>query len=115
MRPPSTTMPSTVWLKRKSTPLLRAWSAKALVKRKQSPVSSMDRRKPLARQSRAWARLGSTDASWSAATDEGWVFLAVVIDLFSRQVVGWSLREEMAPDIVIDALRMAWFKRHPGK
>lgn len=49
------------------------------------------------------------------ATDEGWLFLAVVIDLFSRQVVGWSLRENMTRDIVMDALRMAWFRRHPGK
>jgi putative transposase len=49
------------------------------------------------------------------ATDEGWLFLAVVIDLFSRQVVGWSMREHMTSDIVIDALRMAWFKRHPGQ
>jgi putative transposase len=49
------------------------------------------------------------------ATDEGWLFLAVVIDLFSRQVVGWSMREDMTRDIVIDALRMAWFKRHPSK
>ena len=49
------------------------------------------------------------------ATDEGWLFLAVVIDLFSRQVVGWSLRDDMKSNIVIDALRMAWFKRHPGK
>jgi transposase InsO family protein len=49
------------------------------------------------------------------ATDEGWLFLAVVIDLFSRRVVGWSLREDMTRDIVIDALRMAWFKRHPNK
>ncbi len=49
------------------------------------------------------------------ATDEGWLFLAVVIDLFSRQVVGWSLRHDMTRDIVIDALRMAWFKRHPSK
>ena len=46
-------------------------------------------------------------------TDEGWLFLAVVIDLFSRQVVGWSLRDDMTSNIVIDALRMAWFKRHP--
>jgi putative transposase len=38
-----------------------------------------------------------------------------VIDLFSRQVVGWALREDMSRDIVIDALRMAWFKRHPAK
>jgi transposase InsO family protein len=43
------------------------------------------------------------------------LFLAVVIDLFSRQVIGWSLRFDMTRDIVIDALRMAWFKRHPGK
>lgn len=49
------------------------------------------------------------------ATDEGWLFLAVVIDLFSRQVVGWSLREDMTSSIVIDALRMAWFRRHPNK
>jgi len=49
------------------------------------------------------------------ATDEGWLFLAVVIDLFSRQVVGWSLRENMTRDIVMNALRMAWFRRHPGK
>ena len=49
------------------------------------------------------------------ATDEGWLFLAVVIDLFSRQVVGWSLRDDMTSNIVIDALRTAWFKRHPGK
>lgn len=46
-------------------------------------------------------------------TDEGWVFLAVVIDLFSRQIVGWSLRDDMPRDIVIDALTMAWFKRNP--
>ena len=49
------------------------------------------------------------------ATDEGWLILAVVIDLFSRQVVGWLLREDMARDIVIDAFSVAWFKRHPGK
>ena len=49
------------------------------------------------------------------ATDEGWLFLAVVIDLFSRQVVGWSLRENMTLDSGMDALRMAWFRRQPGK
>jgi putative transposase len=48
------------------------------------------------------------------ATDAGWLFLAVVIDLFSRQVVGWSLREDMTSTIVVDALRMAWLKRSPG-
>ena len=49
------------------------------------------------------------------ATDEGRVFLAVVIDLFSRQVVGWSLRKDMTRDILIDAVRMAKLKRLPGR
>ena len=49
------------------------------------------------------------------ATDEGWLFLAVVIDLFSRKVVGWSMRPDMHRDLVIDALEMAWFARNPGK
>jgi putative transposase len=49
------------------------------------------------------------------ATDEGWLFLAVVIDLFSRQVSAGACVEDMTRDIVIDALRMAWFKRHPSK
>lgn len=48
-------------------------------------------------------------------TDEGWLILCAVIDLFSRQMVGWSLREDMTHGIVIDALRMAWLKRHPSK
>src|ERR1039458_3862325 len=49
------------------------------------------------------------------ATDEGWLFLAVVIDLFSRKVVGWSMRPDMQRDLVIDALEMSWFGRNPGK
>jgi putative transposase len=48
------------------------------------------------------------------ATEEGWLFLAVVIDLFSRKVVGWSMRPDMQRSLVIDALEMAWFKRNPG-
>jgi len=38
-------------------------------------------------------------------TDEGWLFLAVVLDLFNRQVVGWSLGEDMRCELVIDAFR----------
>jgi len=49
------------------------------------------------------------------ATKEGWLFLAVVIDLFSRKVVGWSMRPDMQRSLVIDALEMAWFARNPGK
>ena len=49
------------------------------------------------------------------ATEEGWLFLAVVIDLFSRKVIGWSMRPDMHRDLVIDALEMAWYQRCPGK
>jgi putative transposase len=47
------------------------------------------------------------------ATDEGWLYLTAVLDLFSRQVVGWSMREHMQASVVTDALRMAWFRRRP--
>jgi putative transposase len=47
------------------------------------------------------------------ATNEGWLYLAVVLDLFSRQVVGWSMQPHMQSSLVIDALRMAWFRRAP--
>jgi putative transposase len=48
------------------------------------------------------------------ATDEGWLYLAAVIDLFSRQVVGWSMQPHMQSSLVTDALKMAWFRRHPA-
>lgn len=44
-------------------------------------------------------------------TDEGWLYLAVVMDLFSRKVVGWSMSERMTATLVCDALRMALFRR----
>ena len=47
------------------------------------------------------------------ATDEGWLYLAVVLDLFSRQVVGWSMQAHKQSSLVTDALRMAWFRRAP--
>ena len=47
------------------------------------------------------------------ATDEGWLYLTGVIDLFSRQVVGWSMTDHMHASSVTDALRMAWFRRRP--
>lgn len=46
-------------------------------------------------------------------TNEGWLYLAIVLDLFNREVVGWSLKPSMKADIVTDALTMAWFRRKP--
>jgi putative transposase len=42
--------------------------------------------------------------------EERWLYLAVVIDLFSRQVVGFAMSERMTRQLVVDALRMAWFR-----
>lgn len=47
-------------------------------------------------------------------TDEGWLYLAIVLDLFNREVVGWSLKSRMTAAIVTDALTMAWFRRRPA-
>jgi putative transposase len=47
------------------------------------------------------------------ATDEGWLYLSIVLDLFNREVVGWSIKSRMTADIVTDALTMAWFRRKP--
>ena len=48
------------------------------------------------------------------ATREGWLFLAVVLDLFSRQIVGWALHEERQSELVMDAFQMAWLQRRPS-
>ena len=45
---------------------------------------------------------------------EGWLYLAVVLDLFNREVVGWLIKPRMAVDVVTDALKMAWFPRQPA-
>ncbi len=46
-------------------------------------------------------------------TQEGWLYLAVVIDLCSRKVVGWSMNSRMKAQLVCDALKMAVWRRRP--
>ena len=48
------------------------------------------------------------------ATDEGWLYLATVMDLCLRRIVGWSMNKRMTRDLVIDALDMAVKERRPG-
>jgi transposase InsO family protein len=59
------------------------------------------------------------DRKWAAdityvATGEGWLYLAAVIDLCSRRVVGWSMADHMRADLVGDALAMALARRRPA-
>ncbi|WP_419582114.1 IS3 family transposase, partial [Thiolapillus sp.] len=51
----------------------------------------------------------------SIETQEGWLYLAVVIDLYSRQVVGWSMDKRMQAKLVNDAFLMAIWKAKPAK
>ena len=47
------------------------------------------------------------------ATKEGWLYVATVLDLFSRKIVGLSMKERMTDDLVIDALNQALKHREP--
>ena len=47
-------------------------------------------------------------------THEGWLYLAVVLDLFSRQVIGWSMRSRIDGELAINALLMAVWRRNPS-
>lgn len=61
----------------------------------------------------------STDKLWVAdftyvPTGEGWLYLAFVLDVYSRRIVGWSMAEHMRAELVVDALSMAVSRRNPG-
>ena len=47
------------------------------------------------------------------ATREGWLYLAAILDLFSRRVVGWAMRQDMERELCLSALRMALKSRQP--
>lgn len=76
--------------------------------------------KPLAanlleRRFGAWAM----NEAWVAdityvATGEGWLYLAVVMDLASRRIVGWSMSERITAGLVCEALKSAYWQRQPG-
>jgi putative transposase len=59
------------------------------------------------------------DAVWVADltyvwTDEGWLYLAAVLDLCSRKIVGWAMAEHLRAELCVDALNMALQRRRPG-
>jgi putative transposase len=55
-------------------------------------------------------RFGESDITY-VATAEGWLYLAVILDLFSRRVVGWKLGDSLASELVETALQNALFSR----
>jgi putative transposase len=63
----------------------------------------------IARRDRVWA----SDITY-LPTGEGWLYLAVVLDLASRRVIGWAMRHTLARGLTLDALQMALAQRQPG-
>lgn len=47
-------------------------------------------------------------------TEEGWLYLAVILDVFSRQIIGWAMNERMTKDLVLAAIKQACNRRNPG-
>ena len=48
-------------------------------------------------------------------TDQGWLYLAAIMDLRTRRILGWAMADHMRVELVLDALKMALGRRKPGK
>jgi transposase InsO family protein len=70
----------------------------------------LQRRFTASRPDEAW--VGDITYIW---TNEGWAYVAVLLDLFSRRVVGWALHKSLALDLAVAALRNALTRRRPPR
>ena len=70
----------------------------------------LQRQFTVSRPDEAWV----TDITY-IRTWQGWLYLAVVIELFARKVVGWLMKPTLAKEVVLDALLMAVWRRRPTK
>lgn len=70
----------------------------------------LQRKFTVARPNTAWV----TDITY-IRTWQGWLYLAVLMDLFSRKIVGWSTKPTIARELVLDAVMMAGRKRRPKR
>lgn len=69
----------------------------------------LDRQFDVAAPDQVW----TTDITY-VWTLEGWLYVAIVVDLFSRQVVGWAMDSHMRASLCVKALQMAFWRRKPG-
>ncbi|HCD7234724.1 MULTISPECIES: IS3 family transposase [Klebsiella] len=99
---------------------LRRQGLKAKAARKFSPVSYRGHGLPVSENLlKQDFRAGGPNQKWAGditylRTDEGWLYLAVVIDLWSRSVIGWSMSSRMTAQLTCDALQMAlWRRKRP--
>ncbi len=100
--------------------LMRQLGLKARVPRRYKLTTDSRHRFPVAQNvvNRNFT-VDTPNAVWAADisyvwTWEGWLYLSVVMDLHSRQIVGWAMDKRMQKDLVLDALSMAYFRRRPA-
>jgi transposase InsO family protein len=105
--------------RRRARSLMREAGVKARYRKRYKVTTNSDHQQPvfdnvLAREFAAAApnQAYVTDITY-IWTREGWLYLTVFIDLFSRRVVGWSMDSRMKSRLVTDALRMALWQRRP--
>jgi len=108
--------------KRRVERLMRAAGLKARSKRRRLPIDEgvrpehaiaanvLDRQFEATAPNQRW--VADFTYIW---TDEGWLYFAVVMDLFSRRIVGWSMNSDMTAQLVTDALVMALWRRGKPK
>jgi len=100
--------------------LMRATGIRSKHRRKFRVTTKSNHRRPIAanlvarnfsvaQPNRVW--VGDITFLW---TPEGWLYLAVLIDLYSRAVVGWSMNERITDDLTLAALHMALARRRPA-
>jgi putative transposase len=103
----------------KARSLMREANVQARYRRKYKVTTNSDHQQPLFDNvlQRDFAPEGPNQAWVSDITyiwtQEGWLYLTVFIDLFNREVVGWSMSSRMKAKAVTDALRMALWRRRP--
>lgn len=99
--------------------IMRENGLKAKTKRKFKATTDSSHGMPVAKNllNRGFVRHRANEV-WVAditfiPTDEGWLYLATVLDLYSRRIVGWAMSDRMKSQLVIDALAMAIEQRRP--
>jgi len=99
--------------------LMRVNGIIAKIKRRFKITTHSCHKQPIAPNLVKWKKIDAPNTTWVSdityiRTREGWLYLSVILDLFSRSVVGWSMGERLTDDMVINAFLQAMMRRDPG-
>ena len=105
--------------------LMRECGLRAKTRRRYRPLTTISKHgygvaENVLRQRFGIQDVGGINRAWCGdityiRTGEGWLYLAVLLDLGSRMVVGWAMSESLEAQLSVEALRMALARRQPGK